>query len=274
MKKIASAAFAATLALAAAVIPSKASASGSWHEVWSDAFNEHAPVGSFGDCNHNALTPKTAYCAKLPTALRNELWAYPYGWPDTATDRNYPEGGIYDPEHTLSIANGDLHVHMFNSKGVNHVAAVIPKAVAGQTYGRYEIRFYASTTPGYKLAWLLWPDDEKACVDCEIDFPELELDQKISGFVHHKGDVNDAHQSGFDTGQPYGVWHTATTEWRPGNVTFYLDGKKVGSSSNAIPDKAMTWVIQSESALNGERAASGSHADIYIAWATAWRWQS
>ncbi len=36
----------------------------------------------------------------------------------------------------------------------------------------------------------------------------------------------------------------------------------------------MSWIIQSESALNGDRAATGSSATIYITWVAAYTYGS
>jgi hypothetical protein len=249
-----------------------------WKQVFADNFNgQHVPVGKFSDCDHNAMNPKNAYCNGLPEPQKSKWWAYPYGWPDTAKQRNYPLGGIYNPQKTISIEplkNGDgvMKIKMFNKGGENQVAAVVPKAIAGSKYGRYVIRFKAQTTPGYKLAWLQWPDKDESCPGCEIDFPELELDGNISAFMHHKGDPTGKKQDAFDTGQPYGVWHTAVTEWSPDKVKFYLDGKLVGTSTSGIPDQPMSWIIQSESALNGDKAAANSTATIWITWVAAYQY--
>jgi hypothetical protein len=250
-----------------------------WKQVFADNFNgQYVPVGKFSDCDHNAMNPKTAYCNGLPEPQKNRWWAYPYGWPDTAKQRNYPLGGIYNPQETISIEplkNGDgvMKIRMFNNGGENQVAAVVPKAIAGSKYGRYVIRFKAQTTPGYKLAWLQWPDDIDSCLGCEIDFPELELDGNISAFMHHKGDPEGKKQDAFDTGQPYGVWHTAVTEWSPGKVRFILNGKEVGTSKGSkVPDQPMSWIIQSESALNGDKATTNSFATIWITWVAAYEY--
>lgn len=165
-----------------------------------------------------------------------------------------------------------MHVRMYRcASGENHVAAVVPKAVMDQKYGRYAIRFKAETTPGYKLAWLLWPTVNDA--GSEIDFPELELDSTIAAFMHYR---DGSGQDAFDTGQPYGVWHTAVTEWAPDDVKFYLDGKLAGHSTKLVPNTAMNWIIQSESALD-ERAENGSviaapnsSATIDISWIAAY----
>jgi hypothetical protein len=40
-----------------------------------------------------------------------------------------------------------------------------------QLYGRYEARFRADATDGYKLAWFLWPKSDVWPRDGEIELP-------------------------------------------------------------------------------------------------------
>lgn len=256
-----------------------------WKQVLADDFEEYGeiPVGSFSNCDKNHI------CEGLPGKLKERWWAYPKNWPDTAKKNNYPLGGVYNPEETVSISNGMMQVKMFNNGGDNQVAAVLPKATMGQTYGRYVIRFKAETTPGYKMAWLLWPDERENCKGCEIDFPEGQFDEEISAFMHHKqSGEGGKRQDHFTTGQKFGEWHTTVIEWSPGKVEFFLDGKKIqgksadgksiDASTTNVPDQPMNWVIQSESALDDRAksnevvAKNGSSATILIDWVAAYKY--
>lgn len=248
-----------------------------WKQIFVDDFDEYGnvPVGSFSGCN-NSPDSKQAFCSGLSEPLRSRWWAYPKGWPDTARQRGYTVSGQYNPDETVSIEDGKLKVVMRSDGKENQVAALLPKAAMEQTYGRYAIRFRADPTPGYKIAWLLWPVDDKACDKCEIDFPETELDREIMGYIHPKGG---GQQLSFATNQTVTDWHTAVIEWSPGKIEFFLDGQKVNSVGNEpdvssvnIPDQPMNWVIQSESALDPRAqsgqvvAQSGSTATILIDW--------
>ncbi|SHE88395.1 Glycosyl hydrolases family 16 [Seinonella peptonophila] len=258
-----------------------------WKQVFSDDFEGVTlPKGSFKDCKEEG-------CQGLPEPTQSNWGAYPNTYDDTAglcnkgsnrcpTGQKYKFGGVYDPEKTVSIVkeNGDgvMKIDMFNDGQKNHVAAMIPKKMAGKKYGRYAIRFKTTKTPGYKLAWLLWADNEEKCKGCEIDFPELELDKKIAGFVHPKGG---GQQDSYETGASFDQWHTAVTEWTPGKIKFYLDGKEVkqsGSgkteSTNNIPDEPMSWIIQSESSLDPSSVAEpNSKATIWISWVAGWEYE-
>lgn len=260
-----------SLLLAGLTAP-RAAAAPTWHLRFVDYFNTDVAKGRFTDCNHNPDTT-AAYCGGLTGSVRANWWAYPKGWPDTATQRHYRVGGYYDPATTLWISGGQLHIRMWRGASGNvHSATVVPKALMGQRYGRYEERFRVSKVAvGYKSAHLLWPVNDSACPNCEIDFPELEWDGQIAAFMHHKNSLG-GDQDGYDTGKSWTAWHTSIVEWKPGDVRFYLDGSLVGHSTTAVPDQPMSWDIQNESALNGDRAALNSWAQMDIAHVKGWSW--
>ncbi|MFE2486043.1 glycoside hydrolase family 16 protein [Streptomyces mirabilis] len=242
----------------------------SFHRVLNDNFSWTVPVGSWSDCDHNTDT-RQAYCSGLPAYASRNWWAYPAGWPDTATQRGYRVGGYYDPASTLSVSGGQLHVRMWRGRtGPVHSATVVPKAAMGLRYGKFEERFRVSrVATGYKSAHLLWPVDNNACPNCEIDFPELEWSGQIAAFMHHKNSVG-GDQDAYDTGQRWTSWHTSDVIWLPGSVTFVLDGKVVGHSTTAVPNTPADWDIQNESALNGESAAPNSWAQMDIDYVRVW----
>jgi hypothetical protein len=59
------------------------------------------------------------------------------------------------------VNNGVANIRMRTRDGRPRVCAPEPKingatADRNQLFGRYEVRFRADATDGYKLAWLLW----------------------------------------------------------------------------------------------------------------------
>ena len=113
-----------------------------WQLKWQTDFPEPAPVGSFSGCDNYDRTP-AAFCSGLPAGVRSQWWAYPTGWPDSATEVHMPLGGYYDPAQTVSISGGQMHIRMFRANGPIHSAAVVPKAAIGLMYGKY-----VRTVPG------------------------------------------------------------------------------------------------------------------------------
>lgn len=191
--------------------------------------------------------------------------AYPEPWRDTSGN------GMYSPQRVLSVKHGVLDMYLHTDEGQAYVAAPEPELngpdVRGQKYGRFSVRFRADPVPGYKTAWLLWPDSDKRRHG-EIDFPEANLDGTINGFVHHA--VRGRGQEKFATGKTFQNWHIATIEWLPGRVTFILDGAVVGTSKKKIPKKRMHWVLQTETQLDGPAPEPDAAGHVQVDWVVAY----
>lgn len=220
-----------------------------WTQIFTEDFRQDIPLGAF------------------PETVSAKWWAYPYPWPDTS------HNGRYDPHRTLSAKDGILNIHIHTENGEHLVAAPVPSPQMatpkrGLLYGRYAIRFRADPLPGYKTAWLLWPDSEAWPSDGEIDFPEGNLNSTISGFVHHQDGTSPSDQTAFHTDSTYSTWHTAIIEWTPGLVRFILDGVEVGKTTERIPNSPMHWVIQTETQLSGGPPADSTEGNVQIDWAS------
>ncbi len=214
-----------------------------WHQVYAEDFGTAAPLGGF---------PGPAY---------QEHWStYLDGWKDTS--RN----GTYMPSKVLSVHDGVLDYDIHTENGVHLVSAPVLKQTWGQTYGRYSVRFTADQLPGYKTAWLLWPDSGTWPNDGEIDFPEGDLGAggTIGAFSHYASATGG--QDAFGSNASSAQWHTATIEWAPGKVTFLLDDSVLGVSTHAVPATAMHWVLQTETALSGGAPADSVRGHVLVDW--------
>ena len=233
--------------------------SGPWKLVWSTDFPVSAPLGSFGGGGNGS----SVNAPDLPSALQSQWGAYPSGWPDTATQRDYPVGGYYDPARTAWISGGQLHIRMYRgASGPVHSAALVPLAAQDRTYGKYVETFRVSqAAAGYKSAHLLWPSNgDQNTSSFEVDYPENEWNTGISAYVH---DGDDPQQS-FPANANWGSWHTTEIDWTPHRLAFFMDGKLIGATTSGVPNVPMDWIIQNESALNGESAAPNSSAQMDI----------
>jgi beta-glucanase (GH16 family) len=144
------------------------------------------------------------------------------------------------------VGNGVLNKYLHTENGTPMSAAVLPK-VSDQLYGKYVVRFKTDSIRGYRVAWLLWPQSGAFPRDGEIDFPETGLDSTIWGFIHHQGATSGSDQDYVATNVPLaGAWHTTSIEWSPGQVDFFLDGVRVGGTTNRVPSTPMHWVLQTE----------------------------
>ena len=235
----------AWLVLAITPAPLLAGDVAGWHQVFAEDFSTDVPLGGF---------PGPAYQSK---------WV---GYPDGGRDTS--GNGTYFPSRVLSVRHGALNIFLHTENGLHLVAAPIPRlptAVQGQRYGRYVVRFRADPVPGYKLAWLLWPDSNHWPADGEIDFPEGNLNRTIGAFVHYADPKGG--QTEFKTTVPEaGGWHIAATEWLPGKVTFSLDGQVIGIATTQIPTQPMHWVLQTETELVGGPPSDRPAGNVQVDW--------
>jgi hypothetical protein len=218
-----------------------------WHQTYVENFGTPVATGGF---------PGTAYSGH---------WGvYNDGWKDTS------KNGTYMPSKVMSVHDGMMDYYIHTENGVHMVSAPWVTTTQGQTYGRYSVRFKADSLPGYKTAWLLWPDSESWPNDGEIDFPEgnLGATDHISAFAHYASATGG--QDAFSTSSTYSSWHTATVEWVPGKVTFMLDGNVIGTSTKLVPTNAMHWVLQTETNLDGYAPSDAVAGHVYVDWVALW----
>jgi beta-glucanase (GH16 family) len=218
-----------------------------WHQVYAEDFGTPNPTGTF------------------PSAGYQRHWGvYDDGWKDTSGN------GTYMPSKVLSVHGGVLDYSVRTVGSQHLVAAPWLTDTKGHTYGRYSVRFRSDALPGYKTAWLLWPDSERWPADGEIDFPEGNLGRTgtIEAFAHHASAGGG--QDAFSTRATFAAWHTVTVEWVPGKVRFLLDGKLIGTSTTMVPSTAMHWVLQTESNLDGYAPSAAVHGHVLVDWVAYW----
>jgi hypothetical protein len=216
-----------------------------WKQVFTEDFTTNAAAGTFG------------------TAYRNKFSTY-HGFGDS------DNGGTYNRD-ILSVKDGKLDMHLHKKNGRPQVAAPAPIVTtpwAGQKYGKFTARFRSDALPGYKTAWLLWPDSNN-WNEGEIDFPEGGLNGKMWGFNHCVGNAA-KNCSWADTQTSFTDWHTVSIEWTPTRVTFLLDGKVVGNDTKNIPRTAMHWILQTETAGSNPNITRDGH--LQIDWVTVYAW--
>ncbi len=220
-----------------------------WHQVFADNFAVPVPLGSF------------------PQAVSSK-------WGGYNAEHDTSGNGTYAPSQVVSISGGLMNLHLHTAGGQALVAAPVPKIPGagpggGMVHGRYAMRFRADPVPGYKTAWLLWPDSDN-WPDGEIDFPEADLTDNINAFMHHKGDPQTWYTYSTKTG--YSGWHTAIIEWTAQSVTFTLDGKVIGQTTDTsvIPTAPMHWVLQTETSLTANPPPASAAGNVQIDWVAAW----
>lgn len=207
-----------------------------------------------------------------PGQYAAKWFTYPSSWRDT------DKRGVYTPG-IISVHDSclDYWLHV-DAAGVPQVAAISPilpggAAQKGQLYQRHAYRFKIDPVPGFKAAWLLWPDSQNWPIDGEIDFPEADFDKPIQAFVHHQGGTSASDQADYSTTVPLGgAWHNAEVIWSPGGVECKLDGVVIGNCTTRIPNTPMHLVLQCEDSLDGEVPAQGAVAHVLCDWIAIWSW--
>lgn len=219
-----------------------------------------------------------------PAALGSFAEVYP-GWAGYDRNRDSSRGhrplatqGLWNSLTTSSVKNGLFHCDLHTRGTTPQVCAITPTTTGrwweGRRYGRYSVRFKADATADYKIAYLLWPTSD-IWAQGEVDFPEGYLDSAITAGAHRLGDDPAPTPFFRDTGVRMQSWHTATTEWSPGRLTFLLDGKRIGTTTDpaVVPTHPMRWALQAESRLTAEAPARDLHAHIAIDWVAQWAWR-
>lgn len=223
-----------------------------WEQTFADDFSTPVVRGEFANSGYRSR------------------WLSYDGFADTSGKGRYDAGVIAVRDGAL-----DMYLHTEGDQPLSAaVVAMVDGRWRGQLYGRWDVRFRGDELPGYKMAFLLWPDSNN-WGEGEIDFPEaagLDSGTTMYANIYAKGDTRSRKpglSSGFTTNTvPVGSgWHSATIEWSPDRVTFILDNAPVGTTiADGVPDTPMHWVLQIETAIDGAKPAADVAGHIQIDW--------
>lgn len=237
-----------------------------WDRLYTENFDSPVPLGGF---THQ---DGADWYLEEDNPYASTLRSYPDGWGTTKNrSLNYASKTTDVVEEELG-ATGVFRLHGYTPTTgevkrplggsffpVLHPEVDTKEEQIGQTYGRYSVRF--RTTGGYRpdetggypegsktgrfgTAFLLWPVSDN-WAEGEIDYPEMPWGAKIAGYVHEIGDpANNSDQFTSHMSTEVG-WRTATVEWYPGVLAFYLDGILISKVTENVPDTAFRWGFQS-----------------------------
>jgi hypothetical protein len=240
-----------------------------WRYLMGEDFRTDAPLGAF-------------------TTTYPNIGVYPNTYYDTSRNTNRPaaQWGQYDPARVLSVSGGVLSKWIHTEGTRPKVAAIAPFIPnrnrtsptdwTDQLYGRYSVRYRVpNALPGYKQAWLLWPESNDGRAQGEIDFPETDFNvlTHVGGFMHHINGVSGSDQYAMPRlATDLRQWHTATIEWSPNLVRFLWDGVEAGRTTNRIPNTPMHWVLQTETTITSAAPAASVSGEVLIDWVAMWGW--
>ncbi len=135
----------------------------------------------------------------------------------------------------------------------------------GQKYGAWEVRLKVPPgAPNYDPVLLLWPDAENWPTGGEIDFMEIWGDgarQAVNSVLHYSSTNQ---QAGATMAVDATQWHTYAVSWTPTQITTYVDGTPIFTTSDAatFPPGPMHLAIQ----LDMLGADIGAGAQMQVAW--------
>jgi hypothetical protein len=220
------------------------------------------------------FTPTMSEDFTKNAALGSFTSVYGKAWGGYTNVKDTSKHGLYAPDQVLSVSNSTLDWYLHTVNGQPLVAAPQPTGYTGQTYGAYSVRYRTDAVKGYKTAFLLWPTSNQ-WNDGEIDWPDGNLGGAINPASKLVGAANNAFDKPAGNHPPVeGTgWHTATFTWTPGVVKFYLDGTFVGQTSNSggVPTKAMRWVLQVETSLDGSTPAASAAGHVQVDWVVQYK---
>jgi hypothetical protein len=221
-----------------------------WRQVFAEDFTQDSPLGAWP----GPYAPRFGAYAAPDTAARNEGTA-----------------SVWDAARTVSVGDGMLDYYLHTEDGVGLSATVYPRQTGG-LYGRFVVRMRADPVPGYKTAFLLWPESEAWPHDGEIDFPEGDLPGTVGGATHYQDGTSGADADVFADVGTYADWHTYEIVWTPQALAYLIDGVVVHITTTRIPNTPMQWALQSEHCLGGCAAPPTATGHLQIDWRAIYRY--
>lgn len=181
--------------------------------------------------------------------------------------------GTWAPSHVL-VHGGELVLRGNKQPSGYEAGGVGIYGAAGQKYGKYEVRFRAQKSDGYKYAFLLWPTDESW--PPEIDFAEDGGGPRsqTTATLHYGADNTKIVRT---LDADFSKWHTIGVEWTPGKLAYTFDGRVWATVTSAhVPDIPLRLAVQEEATACGgpdstcpDQSTPGN-TDIDIDWIVAY----
>lgn len=182
----------------------------------------------------------------------------------------------------VSVANGVATVtaeRKATPSGREWASAIMStRGRFAQQYGYFEARIRYDAGNGLWPAFWMNPADGSWPPEIDIleAYPNTTAwpwTTRIYSTLHY-GASNSTHEIITDLGTPVsGGWHTYGLDWRPGSLTFYFDGRKLGTITQDVPSKPF-YLILNLAVGNWSASADGSTpspARMQIDWVRVYR---
>jgi beta-glucanase (GH16 family) len=170
------------------------------------------------------------------SAINTAIWATKFWWSHT----NPPELGYYTPD-ALKLNNGALSIiaEKRHLGGMNYTTGIITSRESFVfTYGYVEIR---AKIPAGKGLWSAFWTTTKGSDSGEIDFEWLGQQPESVYTTHHWGKNSETQRvDGPDFSKDF---HVFAFNWEPNQITWYMDGTEIHSTTQHIPSLPQYLVL-------------------------------
>lgn len=195
------------------------------------------------------------------TSLDTSKWLV-----DDQGGNNDDETACFSPE-AVSVSDGNLNISLTNKSchGKENMGGQVHTNFR-QAYGFFEARMNIpgsnGSTYNFPAFWL--NPTSGANTPCWPTGGEIDIMETISGgaSAHYGyGDSCDNVTNNWPGADPGGGdwsgWHTFAVDWEPGKLTFYYDGKSIGSINSNVKDTPMNVLVDNVSRPMGGKTVTG-----------------
>jgi beta-glucanase (GH16 family) len=207
----------------------------------------------------------------IGSRLNTRYWST--GWFGSGITGPLGSGSLecFDPAQ-VTVGGGELDVSMIakpeSCGGQTHPYAsgiVTTNGKFQYTYGFSEVRAWVPGSNGAIADWPdIWTDGQSWPADGENDIMEGLHGQACWHFHYTSGNA----PGGCSSTSFTGGWHTFAADWEPGVVTYYYDGKEVGTITQGITDAPMYLLISlgADNTYGGPVAPGAIRVDYVRVW--------
>jgi hypothetical protein len=115
-----------------------------------------------------------------------------------------------------------------------------------QTYGKFEYRFRMDKGYGINYVMMLWPTNDVWPPEINVAEDDGKTRNLITATLHY-GANNSTISRKNPGAADFTKWHTVGVEWKPGSLTYQLDGKTWATMTSAnVPKTPMSLAMQSQ----------------------------